>query len=243
MLKNSYKLSRQQTPEFVQNMRNKFSKHSFYLPFRRILQCLEEFYNPHTYLPFIQHSFNSSELAIQNGKSDWFVLSLFIKNFGNLLYLFNQPDIGLSINNPSSIIPQTFITGCAFPKQIIYPEFNPSNDFSPNGIYKPHCGLKNTLVSYNNNEFLYQVLNNPLNKNLLPPEALYCIRYSDLYLHHQYNAYEYLLDDYDKAMMPLLKEFVEYDLDGKSMKIYNINDYKKYELLWKLFFQNYGLYL
>ena len=239
--KKIYEYSRKnQSPEFVQQMHDKFSKFSFYLPYRRILHYLDQFYdktNEH-FSSELQNAYFSAEKALQDGKSDWFVVSVFIKNFGKLLYLFDEPELGLSKQNQWAITGQSFITGCAYPSQILYPEFNPENDFSPNGIYKHYCGLKNTFISYNHSEYIYQFLSNPLNKNLLPPEALYCIRYNNLHLHHKNNAYNHLLDDYDKAMLPLLKEFAKYDLCG-------FIDIKmlKFEILWKMFFENYGLYL
>lgn len=239
--KKIYENSRKnQSPEFTKKMHDKFSRFSFYLPYRRILNCLDQFYDKTIdgYTSELQNALFSAEKALQDGKSDWFVLSIFIKNFGKLLFLFDEPENGLSITNPWAITGQSFITGCAFPSQILYPELNPENDFSPNAIYKPHCGLKNTYISYNHSEYLYQVLSNPLNKNLLPPEALYCIRYNNLHLHHKHNAYDYLLDDYDRAMLPLLKEFNKYDSCG----FVNIETFK-FEILWKMYFENFGLYL
>jgi len=234
MEKYKYKNSRiYQTPEFVQKMRSK--KISTYLPFRAIINQLENIYDPITHQNILKKSINSAEFALQNNKSDWFVLTTFIKNIGNILYVLDEPENLKSISN------YTFITGCAFPKQIIYPEFNSFNNYSPNGIYKPHCGLNNTYVSYNPNEFLFQTLNNDLNKHLLPPEALYCIRYGNLYLHHRDNAYEHLIDDYDKAMLPLLQEFDKYDNCNVTIDVTNVL-LKKYEILWKMFFENYGLY-
>lgn len=245
-VKENYRIARNiQNPEFVKYMRMRFSKSTFFLTFHQITDALNNFVDlsdPDMELPNLQHAFQSAEKALTDGKSDWFVLSLFIHDFGKLLFLQNEPKYGISLRKQWATVGDTFITGCAFPKQILFPEFNPKNNLSKYGIYKPHCGLQRTFVSYGHDEYLYQVLSNPVNKNLLPPEALYCIRFHSLYLHHQDNEYEHLLDDYDKAMLPLLQEFNKYDLYSKTEKIYDISN-NKYQILWNMFFEKNGLYL
>ncbi len=47
---------------------------------------------------------------------------------------------------------------------------------------------------------------------LLPPEALFVIRYHSFYALHQHNAYDHLLDDEDRRMVPWLKAFQKCDL-------------------------------
>jgi inositol oxygenase len=84
------------------------------------------------------------------------------------------------------------------------------------GIYSPHCGLNNVLMSWGHDEYLYQVV-----KNYLPEQALYIIRYHSFYAAHKEGAYDYLMDDYDKSMMQWLQLFSNYDLYSKSSEPIN----------------------
>ena len=161
-VKTNYRIARQmQNPAFVKHMRMRFSKPSFFLSFNDILNALNKFTDlsdPDMELPNIQHAYQSAEKAFNDGKSDWFVLTLFIHDFGKLLYLQNEPKYGLSDSSQWAIVGDTFITGCAFPNQILFPQYNPPNYHSEYGIYKPNCGLNKTLISYGHDEYLFQIL-------------------------------------------------------------------------------------
>ena len=70
----------------------------------------------------------------------------------------------------------------------------------------------------------------------IPEETLYCIRYHSFYPWHQHNEYEYLSNDKDIQMLPILKLFQSCDLYSKSI----IVDSEKlkdqlsyYERLWE----------
>ncbi len=94
------------------------------------------------------------------------------------------------------------------------------------GIYEPNCGLENVLVSWGHDEYLYRILK--YNEVDLPDEALYIIRFHSLYPHHQENAYEHLLDEYDEENLEYLQTLQHYDLYTKSYKTYDINELKPY---------------
>ncbi len=92
-------------------------------------------------------------------------------------------------------------------------------------MYKPNCGLKDVLMSYGHDEYLYQVLvrnraqpsdpvtneaqpSDPVqNEAHLPDEALYCIRYHSFYPWHSGGAYDHLCDDKDRGMLKWIREF------------------------------------
>ena len=73
------------------------------------------------------------------------------------------------------------------------------------GMYKPNCGLKDVMISYGHDEYLYQVLTR--NNAQLPEEAMYCIRYHSFYPWHTGGAYDHLCDDKDRSMLKWIREF------------------------------------
>lgn len=49
----------------------------------------------------------------------------------------------------------------------------------------------------------------------LPDQGLYIIRYHSFYALHKNGAYDYLLSEKDREMLPWLKEFSQFDLYTK----------------------------
>ena len=96
--------------------------------------------------------------------------------------------------------------------------------------------MDKVFCSWGHDEFLYQILK--FNKNILPKEALYIIRYHSLYPYHKENEYKYFMNETDEKMLHWLKLFNQYDLYTKNNKK-NISDetmtYYK-ELIRKYFF-------
>ena len=248
-VRENYKMARiYQSPNYVKEMREKYAVPSFYLSFKEILEKLNAFIDlsdPDCNLPNIQHAFQSAEQAQKDGKPDWFVLGLFIHDFGKLLYLQNDEKNGQSMKNQWGIVGDTFIVGVRIPDEIVLPEFNNlMRPLSEMGNYEKHCGLDNMFISYGHDEYLYQVLKNGINGNSLPDEILYCIRYHSLYLHHKDEVYDRFLNNRDREMLSLLKEFNGYDLYTKSEVIYDVREMgMKYFNLWRKYFELDGLYL
>lgn len=76
---------------------------------------------------------------------------------------------------------------------------------TPLGIYSPGCGLENVYFTWSSAEYMFTML--LLNDSSLPPEALFLIRYqrfSSLLL----NAYDHLMSDKDKELVPMLRRFM-----------------------------------
>lgn len=89
--------------------------------------------------------------------------------------------------------------GCRFSEairhhQLFYPNPDRRNrqHNSVNGIYAPGCGLHEVNFSWSGAEYLYLVLF--LNNTLLPPEALFCIRYQKFDCLFE-GAYRHLLSE------------------------------------------------
>ena|ERR1700722_5902659 len=76
---------------------------------------------------------------------------------------------------------------------------------------------------YQTDEYLYPVV-----KDYLPKQAAYIIRYHSFYAAHCDEAYQELMSDYDKEMIPWLKLFSNYDLYSKSEVPLNIDELKPY---------------
>ena len=91
------------------------------------------------------------------------------------------------------------------------------------GIYERHCGLQNVHMSWGHDEYLYH-----LTRNYLPQPAQYMIRFHSFYAWHREGAYEYLLDDTDRAMLPWVQKFNPYDLYSKNPDRPQLADLKPY---------------
>ncbi len=205
-----------QTYDFVQEKRKEF------LQFNRkemkvweamdFLNTLVDDSDPDIELDQLQHLLQTGEAIREDGHPDWFVLTGFIHDMGKVLCLFGEPQW--------AVVGDTFPVGCKFSDKVVYPEFfeyNPDNGEekynSKYGIYEEGCGLRNVLMSWGHDEYLYHIT-----KDYLPEPALYMIRYHSFYAQHREHAYEHLMDDHDREMFQWVKKFNPYDLYSKSPK-------------------------
>ncbi len=87
----------------------------------------------------------------------------------------------------------TFPLGCKFANDIVFSEFFVDNTDSSNpkysteyGIYEPNCGLDNVVMSWGHDEYMYQVLPQPMliqtKWNLKKEDGAYGNRTHDLSL-------------------------------------------------------------
>lgn len=72
-------------------------------------------------------------------------------------------------------------------------------------MYKPNGGLKDVMMSWGHDEYLYQVLKH--NNTTLPEEALYMIRYHSFYPWHTGGDYTHLTTEHDEEMKKHVKQF------------------------------------
>ncbi|MCO5591002.1 hypothetical protein L7F22_044978 [Adiantum nelumboides] len=174
--------------------------------------------------PQIEHLLQTAE-AIRRDypNEDWFHLTGLIHDLGKVLL---HPKFGGE--------PQWAVVGDTFPLVIELQFFKENPDFDnpkykvKNGIYAEGCGLDKLMMSWGHDEYMYQVMK--LNKCTLPPQALFIIRYHSFYALHRTNAYTQLLDDFDRAMLPWLKRFNQYDLYSKSKTRINVEEVMPYYL-------------
>ena len=224
-IKQNYFLCRRnQTVKYVKRMHEKYLTFDRKLTFDEIFNHLEKFVDvsdPDISLPNFYHGIQTAEGIRKDGLPEWLQLVGLIHDIGKIMFLKGCDEDGTSIEKQWGIVGDTFIVGCEIPDSIVYPEFNKENPDMENpeyntklGIYSEGCGLDNVLCSWGHDEFLYQILK--YNRNILPKEALYIIRYHSLYAYHKEGEYRHFMNKKDVKMLHWLKLFNQYDLYTKT---------------------------
>jgi inositol oxygenase len=186
------------------------------------LNTLVDESDPDTDLSQIQHLMQTAEAIRRDGHPRWMVMTGFLHDLGKVLCLYGEPQW--------AVVGDTFPVGCAWSGRIVFPEFFDANPDSrvPEyqtrlGVYKEGCGLSKVDLSWGHDEYLYHVV-----KDHLPLEGQYMIRYHSFYPWHKEGAYEYLMDDQDRAMLPWVRKFNPYDLYSKSSAPPNVTALRPY---------------
>lgn len=186
------------------------------------LNTLVDDSDPDTDLTQIEHLLQTSEAIRADGHPRWFVLTGFVHDLGKVLCLWSEPQWG--------VVGDTFPVGCAFSKDIVFPEYFAANAdlhhpvySTENGIYEPHCGLDKVHMSFGHDGYIYEVM-----KNYLPEEALYMLRYHSFYPAHKHGAYRHLMNERDVEMFRWVNEFNQYDLYSKGHSKPNLKELKPY---------------
>ncbi|KAI9333125.1 inositol oxygenase [Obelidium mucronatum] len=218
----------QQTLEYVLQTKEKMAqKHFGTFGIWEVLELLDSLVDesdPDTSNAQTQHALQSAEAARKDNQPRWMQLACLIHDLGKLLcfHKFEQ----------WSVVGDTFPVGCAFSDKIVYHQFFLKNPDTKDpklrprlGIYQANCGLSNVHMSYGHDEYLFQIV-----KDYVPAEAAYIIRFHSFYAWHKEGAYEWLLDDVDRAMLPHLLSFNKYDLYSKSASLIDIDSVKEYYL-------------
>lgn len=181
--------------------------------------------DPDTELSQIDHAIQTAEAIRRDNKPRWFQLVGLIHDLGKLLYFFDS-------EGQWDVVGDTFPVGCKFSKRIIYNEYFKNNIDSKNplystkyGIYKPHCGLSNVMLSWGHDEYMYHLAKE---YSTLPMEGLSMIRYHSFYPWHSEGAYKYLMNEQDREMLEYVRAFNPYDLYSKNDIRYNIDELKPY---------------
>ncbi len=226
-VKEFYRLNHQhQTVDFVRQ------KRAEYLPRtkRRMsiweameyLNTLIDDSDPDIDLPQIEHLLQTAEAIRRDGHPRWFILTGLIHDLGKVLCLWDEPQW--------AVVGDTFPVGCRYSETIVFPEFFAANPDSDNatyqtelGVYSPHCGLENVMMSWGHDEYLYHVV-----KDYLPEPALYMILYHSFYPAHREGAYTHLMNDRDEAMFAWVRAFNPYDLYTKRDERMDVQKLRPY---------------
>lgn len=169
-----------------------------------------------------QHLFQTAEGLREDGHPEWMQFVGLAHDLGKVIHLRGGCDEdGTSMATQWGIVGDTFITGCAIPDTIVFPNFNPLNpDYSNaelntlHGKYAPGSGLRNAVPSFGHDEYLYHMLK--ANHVDIPEAGYYMLRYHSLYPWHKEGEYEWLEDDLDREMKPWVQLFNKYDLYTKA---------------------------
>ena len=168
--------------------------------------------DPDTNLPQSHHAYQTAESLRKAGYPDWLVLVGFIHDLGKVLTFWGEPQW--------AVVGDIFPVGCAFEDTVVHHEYfqlNPDSKHpiysTKNGIYQEHCGFDNVEFSLSHDWYLWKVLSE---QSILPPEALYIIRYHSFYAHHSENGYKHLAGPIDEEMMKYVKLFQPHDLYSKE---------------------------
>ncbi|KAF8964916.1 inositol oxygenase [Flammula alnicola] len=190
-----------------------------------LLNTLIDESDPDTSMSQIDHLLQTAEAIRRDGKPEWMQVTGLLHDLGKLLLLFGS-------EGQWDVVGDTFVVGCKFSDKIIYPETFKSNPDSCDavystkyGIYKPHCGLDNVMLSWGHDEYLYNVLKD---QSSLPAEGLAMIRYHSFYPWHREGAYSHLTNEKDEQILEAVKAFNPYDLYSKCDEPCSIEQLRLY---------------
>ena len=174
------------------------------------LNTLVDDSDPDTDLTQIEHLLQTSEAIRRDGHPRWFVLTGFIHDLGKVLCLWGEPQWG--------VVGDTFPVGCAYSKDIVFPQYFIANPDLQDpvfqtkyGIYSPNCGLDKVRMSFGHDGYIGEVM-----KNYMPEESLYMLRYHSFYAAHRHGAYRHLMSSHDVQMLEWVNKFNVFDLYSKG---------------------------
>ena len=218
-----------QTVDFVKGRREKWLKfNTFRATIREALEKLNDLIDesdPDIDLPNIVHAFQAAERArSEYPQHDWLHLTALIHDLGKVMAFFDEPQW--------AVVGDTFPVGCAWGPSIVYRsdsfQGNPDGDDpaynTKCGMYSPHCGLDNLIMSWGHDDYMFNVLKH--NKTKLPDVACNIIRFHSFYPWHNGGDYQYLQAPQDEETKKWVLIFNRYDLYTKSETIPDI------EALW-----------
>ena len=225
-----YNMHKHQTVDFVKAQQLKYSKlNNCTMKINEALNLMDNFVDssdPDTSLPNSIHAYQTAEMMRKKyPENKELQICGLIHDLGKILYTFNEPEW--------SIVGDTFVVGCSYPKTIIYNHFLKNNpDFlNPNynttyGIYQKNCGIENLLLSYGHDEYLYTVLQK--NNHKLSKKYQNIIRFHSFYPWHTHDEYQRFMKKSDYEILNNVRMFNEFDLYSKKDKFVLTEEIKSY---------------
>jgi len=232
-----YTMHRRQTVEFGKEQREKwlkFDKGEFtIMEMIALLDKLVDDSDPDNELPNSIHDFQTAERIRQQWpEHDWFHLVGLLHDIGKVLAL---PEVaGDAVLEQWAVVGDTFAVGCAPVEECVFGlksfEGNPDLEHpvygTPNGMYKPGCGISNLMLSWGHDEYMYQVLKE--NGCTIPEAGLNMVRFHSFYPWHDRRAYTQFEAPEDAETMKWVKEFNKFDLYSKGDEVPDVAALKPY---------------
>jgi len=170
--------------------------------------------DPDLSIPNSIHAYQTAErirLAEPNNK-DLQICGL-IHDFGKILYIYGEPDW--------AVVGDTYPLGCKFSNKIVYYDtFKDTKMWKEPiynqlyGIYTKGCGLRNLIMTWGHDEYLYNVLRHNRNHKL-PIKYMNIIRFHSFYSWHTGGDYMYFMNERDNIILEDIKHFNSFDLYSK----------------------------
>ncbi|XP_064417169.1 inositol oxygenase [Latimeria chalumnae] len=228
----TYKLMHtQQTVDFVKKQQAKWGTYLHTeMSIMEALDALDQLVDesdPDVDFPNSFHAYQTAEgIRKVHPDKDWFQLVGLVHDIGKMMALWGEPQW--------AVVGDTFPVGCKFQNSIVFrdstfddnPDTKDSRYNTEYGIYGPHCGLSNILMSWGHDEYMYRVLK--FNNCSIPEEGLYMIRFHSFYPWHNGGDYMHLCNEKDKEMLHWVKEFNKFDLYTKSTDLPDVEELKPY---------------
>lgn len=192
-----------------------------------MLDSLVDESDPDVDFPNSFHAFQTAEgIRKAHPDKDWFHLVGLLHDLGKVLALWGEPQW--------AVVGDTFPVGCRPQASVVFcdstfqenPDLQDPRYSSELGMYQPHCGLENVLMSWGHDEYLYQMMR--FNEFSLPPEAFYVIRFHSFYPWHTGGDYRQLCSQRDLDMLPWVQEFNKFDLYTKCPDLPDVDELRPY---------------
>ncbi|XP_054941350.1 inositol oxygenase isoform X4 [Physeter macrocephalus] len=135
-----------------------------------MLDALVDESDPDVDFPNSFHAFQTAEgIRKAHPDKDWFHLVGLLHDLGKVLALAGEPQW--------AVVGDTFPVGCRPQGSVLFcdstfqdnPDLQDPRYSTELGMYQPHCGLENVLMSWGHDEYMYQMMK--FNSFSLPPEV------------------------------------------------------------------------
>jgi len=189
------------------------------------LDDFRDYSDPDLDLPNSIHAYQTAKALRRDRLPEWMQVVGLIHDLGKMMYSKRLSIVdGVSPSHQFGVVGDTFLLDEPLPPSAVYPEYHYLHQYSHPPPQQKQ-GLKNALISFGHDEYLYQVLLH--NHCLLPDEALAVIRFHSLQVWHRHDAYIDREDDEDRTNKKWVQLFSKYDLytkDNKDVKPLSIEE-------------------
>ncbi|XP_068526329.1 inositol oxygenase [Anas acuta] len=192
-----------------------------------LLDQLVDESDPDVDFPNSFHAYQTAEgIRRAHPDKDWFHLVGLLHDLGKVLALFGEPQW--------AVVGDTFPVGCKVQSSVVFsdstfhqnPDSRDPRYSTECGMYQPHCGLENVLMSWGHDEYMYRVMK--FNNFALPKEAFYMVRFHSFYPWHAHGDYGHLCSEEDLRMLPWVKELNKFDLYTKQEELPAVQELRGY---------------